>query len=243
MSAGPPEAEAATDPGLSEFVRYLFWSLPAEWRRQPLSARRAAVEQAAVGLSAPPEGLRLRSYSLLGSKATAQGLLWMSTARFDALAEVEAGLLAGPLGGYVGFPHSYLGLRRPSEYGAGHVHADQEGPRVEPRGLPFLFVYPFVKKREWYGLPFEERRRVMAEHFRIGHRFPGVTIHTGYSFGLDDAEFILAFEAESPGEFLELVRELRSTEASRYTALETPTFTCRAVPFRRALEMASGIPE
>ena len=99
-----------------------------------------------------------------------------------------------------------------------------------------------MKKREWYGLPFEERRRIMADHFRIGHRFPRVQIHTGYSFGLDDCEFILAFEAEAPAEFLELVEALRPSEASKYTALETPIFTCLATPPRQMLELAAGLP-
>ncbi|EQD61694.1 Chlorite dismutase, partial [mine drainage metagenome] len=76
-----------------------------------------------------------------------------------------------------------------------------------------------MKKREWYGLPFETRRKMMGEHFRLGHRYPGVQIHTGYSFGLDDMEFILAFEGDSPAEFLELVADLRPSEASRYTQL------------------------
>ncbi|MGA7922752.1 MAG: chlorite dismutase family protein, partial [Thermoplasmata archaeon] len=110
-----------------------------------------------------------------------------------------------------------------------------------PFDLPYLFVYPFVKKREWYGLAFKERQRIMGEHFRIGHRHPKVRIHTGYSFGIDDMEFILAFEAESPAEFLDLVSELRSTEASRYTALETPIFTCVLTSGRRMLDLADGL--
>ncbi len=83
---------------------------------------------------------------------------------------------------------------------------------------------------------------MMGEHFRIGHHFPHVQIHTGYSFGLDDPEFILAFEAEWPGEFLDLVQKLRSSEASRYTELETPIFTCLKVAPARMLELAEGLP-
>lgn len=81
----------------------------------------------------------------------------------------------------------------------------------------------------------------MSEHLRIGHRYHEVDIHTGYSFGLDDAEFILAFEAEGPGEFLDLVHDLRPSEASRYTELETPIFTCVLTPPARMLELAEGL--
>jgi len=82
----------------------------------------------------------------------------------------------------------------------------------------------------------------MGEHFRIGHKYPKVQIHTGYSFGLDDMEFILSFEADSPAEFLDLVADLRPTEASRYTLLETPIFTGLRVTPRRMIELAEGIP-
>ena len=66
----------------------------------------------------------------------------------------------------------------------------------------------------------------MGEHFKVGRKYPKIKINTGYSFGLDDQEFVLAFEGDDPGEFLALVEELRSTEASKYTELETPIFTC-----------------
>lgn len=101
----------------------------------------------------------------------------------------------------------------------------------------FLFVYPFIKKREWYRLPFTERQRMMAEHFKVGHKYPEIRINTGYSFGIDDHEFVLAFEGDSPSEFLDLVEELRSTDASAYTALETPIFTCMAVEPERMLDL------
>ena len=83
---------------------------------------------------------------------------------------------------------------------------------------------------------------MMGEHLRISHKYPRVRIHTGYSFGLDDMEFILAFEAEDPSEFLDLVNALRPSEASRYTALETPILTCLKVAPARMLELAEGLP-
>jgi chlorite dismutase len=98
-------------------------------------------------------------------------------------------------------------------------------------------VYPFVKKREWYFLPHEERRLAMAQHFKIGHKYPSIQIHTGYSFGLDDQEFVLAFETDKPADFSELVMELRSSEASRYTAIETPIFTCITMPINEILNL------
>ena len=78
---------------------------------------------------------------------------------------------------------------------------------------------------------------MMAQHFKIGHKYPSVQIHTGYSFGLDDQEFVLAFETDQPADFSDLVMELRSSEASRYTELETPIFTCIATSIDQFLTL------
>ncbi|EQD54892.1 Chlorite dismutase, partial [mine drainage metagenome] len=153
------------------------------------------------------------------------------------------GCSAPPSGGYLETTYAYLGMARRSEYLGDHAHGGEgSSSRRRPFDRPYLFVYPFVKKREWYGLPFEERRRIMGEHFRIGHQYPNVQIHTGYSFGIDDMEFVLAFETDAPAEFLDLVNDLRPTEVSRYTALETPIFTCVLVSARRAIDLAEGLP-
>jgi chlorite dismutase len=98
-----------------------------------------------------------------------------------------------------------------------------------PGNSKYVFVYPLVKKRVWYKVPYLERQRIMAEHLRIGHKYPAIKINTGYSFGLDDQEFVLAFEGDSPAEFLDLVEELRTSDASKFTERETPIFTCAAV--------------
>ncbi len=242
MAAGGARTERADEAPPSEFVKYTFFHLRPEWRRLP-PAERAAGREAFVGaLEHPPADVVLRTYSLVGLKAGTEFLVWTIASRLEPIQELHARLAGGPLGGYLDIAYSYLGMGRRSEYLGDHAHGG-EGSDVtrRPSDRSFLFVYPFVKKREWYGLSMDERRRVMGEHFRIGHRYPGVQIHTGYSFGLDDMEFILAFEAETPAEFLELVHDLRPTEASRYTALETPIFTCARVPPRRALELAEGL--
>jgi chlorite dismutase len=102
-------------------------------------------------------------------------------------------------------------------------------------------VYPMVKKRLWYRLPFEQRKAMMVEHFAIGHRYPQVKINTAYSFGLDDQEFVVAFESDDPAAFLDLVTELRESQASRYTERETPIFSCVRMPVAQALDVALGL--
>ncbi len=241
MTATAGDAPESAEP--RDCIKYTFLHLRPEWRRLPAEERRRG-RAAFVGvLERPPSGLLLRTYSLVGTKAGVEMLVWSIAPALEAIQELHARLMGTPLGGYLDVPHSYLGLARRSEYLGEHAHGGEgESGRRRPFDRPYLFVYPFVKRREWYGLPFEERRRIMGEHFRVGHRFPRVQIHTGYSFGIDDAEFILAFEGDSPAEFMELVEALRPSEASRYTQLETPIFTALKAAPARMVELAEGIP-
>jgi chlorite dismutase len=238
---GPPETEGADGP--RDFVKYTFYHLRPEWRRLPREDREEGKARFQEVVEHPPPGLLVRTYSLTGLKAGTEMMVWSIGPDLPPIQEFHARLLGTPMGGYLETPYSYLGMARRSEYLGDHDHGGEGGEtRRRPFDRPYLFVYPFVKKREWYALPFEERRRVMGEHFRIGHKYPGVRIHTGYSFGIDDMEFILAFETERPADFLDLVNDLRPTQASRYTALETPIFTCLLTPARRMLDLADGLP-
>jgi chlorite dismutase len=225
-----------------DFVKFTFFHVHPEWRR--LASKSREEDKAAVVrvLERPPEGVLVQTYSLVGLKADVEMLVWSVGPDLAPIQELHSRLLGTRLGGYLDTPYSFLGMGRRSEYVGDHAHGGEGSEsRRRPVGRPYLFVYPFVKKREWYALSFEERRRIMGEHFRIGHKYPRVRIHTGYSFGLDDMEFILAFEAEAPAEFLDLVSDLRPTEASRYTALETPIFTCLLTSARRMLDLAEGL--
>ncbi len=240
--SGSRGSEGALE-GPRDLVKYTFYRLRPEWRRLSEEDRSRGKQALAAILARPPDGVTSRTYSLVGLKGDADLLLWAIAAEIPPLQEFHARVAGSPMGGYLDVSYSYLGMARRSEYMGGHAHGGEGSSTTRrPQGRPYLFVYPFVKKREWYSLPFEERRRMMGEHFRVGHHYPTIDIHTGYSFGLDDPEFILAFEADEPGLFLDLVYELRSSEASRYTELETPIFTCRLVGPAEALGLADGIP-
>jgi chlorite dismutase len=97
-----------------------------------------------------------------------------------------------------------------------------------------------VKVRPWYFLSFEERAAAMREHAEIGGRFVTITNHTTYSFGIDDQEFIPAFEAEEPADFMHLMMTLRESEASRWTERDTPIFVGKLVDVRDALDALDG---
>jgi chlorite dismutase len=210
-----------------EFLKYTFFKVDSQWRRLDENQRSDSKQQFTLLLKSLAKNNLVRSYSLTGIRGDADFLVWNISTDLEELQSFASNLLKTEFGKYLAIPYSYLAMTRKSEYLGSHEHAGQDGVALQPPGdARYLFIYPFIKKREWYFLPHEERTKMMAQHFKIGHKYPSVRIHTGYSFGLDDQEFVLAFETDEPADFLELVMELRSSEASRYTAVEVPIFTC-----------------
>jgi chlorite dismutase len=177
--------------------------------------------------------LILRTYSTLGLKKDADFLLWSIAPELDAIQALTEGLRKTAMAPYLEQTHSFLAVTRDSMYLRGH--AEEVKVTVEPGQAKFLFVYPFVKTREWYLLPLEERQKMMNEHIRVGHQFPGIRINTAYSFGLDDQDFMVSFEGEDPKEFVTLVMRLRETKGSLYTVRDTPIFTCVKQPLEEIL--------
>jgi chlorite dismutase len=231
-------------PGARQFVRYAFYRLMPEWRRRPPEQRAAdrAEFAAVVEEMAGRDGVVLRSYSLVGTRGDADLMLWSVTEKLEEIHELAARLNRTSLAAYLEQPYSYFAMTKRSTYVEKHVHEDgapQEGRSsrliILPTERKYLFVYPFVKTRAWYRLSAEERQRQMDEHIAMGHRYPGVKINTTYSFGLDDQEFVVAFESDSVSDFLDLVQEMRASEASTHTVRDVPSFTCVATPIVDAL--------
>ncbi len=212
---------------MNELYRYLTLALAPEWRRLPAAERAAQKRELAEAASG--EGTRIHAYSLVGTRADADLLLWAVGDDLERVRALEVRLAATRLWSYSSRPYAYLAARRRSPYLGGHAHDGSEHARGDagPAGdKAYVVIYPMVKKRSWYALTHEERTRMMAKHFEVGHRYPDIRIHTGYSFGIDDQEFVVAFEGADPAEFLDLVQDLRYTRASSYTLRDTPMFTC-----------------
>ena len=225
-----------------QFVKYNFYKVDPEWRRLPDEQQADNRGEFAALVNEFAQTMMIRSYSLVGLRGDSDFLLWQVADDLEALQQMSTRLWASALGGHLSQPYSYLGMTRKSQYVDGHKHPDQEGDRtkVVPGDAKYFFVYPFLKTREWYLLPAERRQEMMNEHFRIGHKYPSVKINTSYSFGLDDQEFMVAFETDSPGDFLDLVMELRTIEGSRYTLRDTPIFSCIRRPIEETLESLGG---
>jgi len=234
-----PETSAEPSRRMDErrFLKYTFFKVARDWRSLDRREREEQKEQF-LAILGRDKAVRCAYFSLVGLRGDADFMILAESGDLDSVQGLISSLLASSLGRYLDTPFSYIAMTRQSHYIGGHKHPGQERTaEITSSRSKYLFVYPFVKKREWYRLCFDERRRIMAEHFKIGHRYPKIRIHTGYSFGLDDQEFVLAFEGDDPGEFLDLVEELRGSEASTYTQLETPIFTCRRVEAARLLTL------
>jgi chlorite dismutase len=221
-----------------QYVAYTFYRVDPAWRRlMPPDARQAQKEEFAEVVDSFAERFEhLRAYTTAGVRPDTDFFLWKITDRYDDLEELGAALNGTVLAGWLETPYSYLGTTKASQY----TNA-RKARKITPHGLPYLVVYPFVKVRPWYALTEAERQRAMDEHIRIGREeFPGIKNHTTYSFGIDDQEFMTAFECEEPADFMHLMLRLRDSEASRYTERDTPIFVGRFVAVREALAALDG---
>src|SRR5881628_317061 len=223
-----------------QVVRYAFYKLDPAWRR--LTAERQASAKIEFGetLERYHGRLLLRPYGLVGIRGDCDFLLWQVAEDLDALVELQTALNRTDLGAYLSIPYSYLAMTRRSIYEFPADPGHEQRLVIQPSAAKYLFVYPFIKTRGWYALPKAERQRMMDEHVSIGRKYPAIRLNTTYSYGLDDQEFIVAFEGDSPADFLDLVMELRESKASSYTLRDTPTFTCVQMSLWDMLDTLGG---
>ncbi|HKO57386.1 MAG TPA: chlorite dismutase family protein [Thermoanaerobaculia bacterium] len=221
-----------------QFVNFMFFRVDRAFRRETWQAKADAKRQLAEIIQKYTGPMMVLPYSTVGLKTGVDFMLWRIGYDIEPFQQMAAEINRSAIGGWIEMPFSYLAMTKHSQYVDEHVHEGQEGRRLKivPGKKPFLFVYPFVKTRDWYLLPQSDRQRIMNEHIAIGHKYPRVKINTTYSFGLDDQDFVVAFEADSPAEFLDLVQELRETESSKYTVRDTPMYTCRRATVEEILE-------
>jgi chlorite dismutase len=212
-----------------QFVNFMFFKVDRAFRQETAAVRAEANAELAEIVRRYTGPMMVLPYSTVGIKPNTDFMLWRIGYDIDPFQQMAAAMNKSVLGRFLDIPVSYFSMTKHSQYVDEHVHEGQEGRRLRivPGKKPFLFVYPFVKTRDWYLLPQSDRQRIMNEHIAIGHKYPRVKINTTYSFGLDDQDFVVAFESDTADEFLDLVQELRETESSKYTVRDTPMYTCR----------------
>jgi len=216
-------------PHPQQFVRYAFYKAAQSWRALADEDRAHARKELAELLVGWRERIpMLRAYSTVGMRPDSDLLLWQAASDLETLQQLEIEIRQTSLGRHLDTPYSYLAMTKRSQYEDRLDPTRRQKLQVRPGRAKYLFVYPFVKTRAWYALPFEERQQMMDVHIEVGHRYPTVKLNTTYSFGLDDQEFVVAFESDQPEDFLDLVMELRGTRSSEFTSRDTPIFTCIA---------------
>ncbi len=220
------------------FVHAWLLRLDPAWRRLPADDRRADIDAFCAAAARTEHRLVQLSYSTVGLRAEGELLLWRMADTIEDVGETAADLLSSGIGRWLTPSLSMIGMTRPSQYVKRPTTQEQSlfiGERSR-----YLVVYPFVKSTEWYLAPAEERQEVMKGHMRVGHAYPQVRQLLAYSFGLDDQEFIVAYETDDLVAFQDLVRDLRATESRRSTIRDTPIVTGIHRPVGEILEMLSG---
>jgi len=225
----------ASGPEPSRFVQYLMLKTDGRWRRLPLGERERGRQEFADRIAAAAPAVVTHAYSTLGLKTQADLLLWWHASAPEAVQDALGGLLQTGLGRYCEITGSLFGLTRPSVYTKGRTR--QEQALDEPTRLRYLIVYPFSKTTEWYLMSREARQALMNEHMRVGHQYADVRQVLLYATGLDDQEFVVAYEADRLERHQQLVIDLRATEARRYTLRDTPIFTAIHRPLADALRL------
>ncbi len=238
IATQPEQATAPAKPKQPrQLVRFTFYKLDPQWQLLPTETREQGKQALVRIFDEHAEHALVRSFSLFGLRSDCDFMLWQATYAVEDLQGISSRIRRSAMGPYLRETNAFLSMTKRSVY-VGKNARGAHDPRlvITPDDKKFLFVYPFVKTRAWYALPLEDRKRMMNEHIRVGLTYPSVSLNTTYSFGLDDQEFVVAFETDNINDFLDLVQELRETEASSYTLRDTPMFTCVAQPLHEILE-------
>lgn len=216
------------------FVQYLFFALDREWRRLPPDSRECAQTEFREAVQSGAN-LTTYAYSTTGLKAGTDMLLWRTASDLEELQRGGSMLLKTRLGAYLSIPYAYIGLVRPSTY-VGRQQPQEQAALQKDRGR-YLVIYPFTKTHEWYQLSKPTRQGMMNEHIKIGHEYPTIRQVLVHSFGLDDQEFVVAYEMEDLLAFQTLVMDLRATDGRPYTLRDTPVFTAVHRPLGEVLHL------
>ena len=220
-----------------QFVNFTFYKARPDWRLLSDAEKQRCREEFVKTVDEFRSSLLIHSYSTIGLRTNVDFMIWRIGYDLEPIQEMTSRLNRTGIAKYIEPSQSFLSMTKRSMY------IDKDNPdhvedrlHIVPGKSQYLFVYPFVKTREWYSQPGEKRQEMMDEHVRIGSKYRSVKLHTTYSFGLDDQEFVVAFETDYPSDFLDLVQELRETKASSYTLRDTPMFTCRQRTISECLE-------
>jgi len=207
-----------------QVVTFSFYRVLPEWRRLPREQRDEQGREFAdvIGAWRQSEDMTVLTYSTVGMRSDCDFMLWRICYSVECLQQMQKDLRATRLGGYVHMTHNFLGMTKRSQYVVGRDDDPGALGVIRPGAHRYALVMPFTKTRAWYQLPFEQRQRIVHEFIAASRQYPRVIQNTTYSFGLDDNEFVLAFESNHPEDFVDMCMDLRETENYMYVLRDTP---------------------
>ena len=208
---------------LPVFLNFSFYKVDPKWRWINDMGKDEAAKEFASLIEVANTKMKVRTYSTLGLRADSDFMIWCISDTLEKTQVLASKIYTTIFGKYVAPSRVFISASRPSTYSAGKV---TPGFMTDEKPMKYAVVYPFVKSREWYLLPFDERKKMMEEHIAVGRKFPQVRLNTTYSFGIDDQDFMLAFETEDLAAFQELIMQLRETQVSKYIVRDTPMIVC-----------------
>jgi chlorite dismutase len=220
------------------FIHAWLLHLDPAWRRRSAGERSADVDAFCAAARRAEQQATQHAYSTIGLRAEGDILLWRMAEAPEQLEATAAQLLAAGIGRWLSPAVSLMGMTRPSQYVK--KPTPQEQSLFDGERSQYLIVYPFTKTTDWYLSPADERQKVMNQHMKIGHRYPQVRQLLAYSFGLDDQDFVVAYEMDDLAAFGDLVRDLRGSESRRATVRDTPILLGIHRPLGEILSLLSG---
>src|SRR6266851_6317393 len=185
-----------------QLVRFTFYKLDPQWLLLQEEQRQQGKQELLAIFEEYTQGPLMRSFGLYGLRSDCDFMLWQASYAIEDLQRISSKIRRSAIGPYLRETHAFLSMTKRSVY-VGKNARGAHDPRlvITPEDKKYLFIYPFVKTRSWYALSMEERKRMMNEHIRVGLTYPSVSLNTTYSYGLDDQEFVVAFETDNISDF------------------------------------------
>ena len=203
------------------FFNFSFFQIDPKWRWMADLAKEESAKE--VENVIKNSGIKFRTYSTLGLRSDADFLFWFAAKSIEEIQSVISKLYLTVFGKYIIPTQTYVSCTRPSIYARkGRTIAFVAGNESKK----YAIVYPFTKTREWYLLSKEDRQKMMDEHIDVSQKNPDIVLNTTYSFGIDDQDFMLAFETDDLRNFQDLIMDLRETKVSAYVKVDTPMLVC-----------------
>lgn len=220
LGIGTKDSDSSTES--EKIFTFTFYKVDPKWRWLNEMGKDEASREFNELLQAAGKRMKIETYSTLGLRHESEFMIWTISSSLENIQVLSSKIYTTILGKYIEPVSTFLSLTRRSIYS----NQVKRGFETDKEPLQYVIVYPFIKSREWYLMPFEKRKEMMEEHIKVGRKYPDILLNTTYSFGIDDQDFMLAFETNSLSRFQDLIIELRETQVSRYIIKDTPMIPC-----------------